>query len=64
VESPRDQLTLAIEAATGVALLSMHHDISTVTGEEVFVFRLAGRPQEVIGIGGVGGAPLQEMLPY
>jgi hypothetical protein len=32
------------EAAAGVACVSMHHDISTVTGEEVFVFRLAESP--------------------
>lgn len=44
VEASRDRLTLAIEAATGVACVSMHHDISTVTGEEVFVFRLAESP--------------------
>ena len=30
---------------TGVKVLSLHHDISTVTGEEVVLFTLAGPPQ-------------------
>jgi uncharacterized protein YbcI len=44
VEASRERLSLAIEAAVGVACVSMHHDISTVTGEEVFVFRLEKSP--------------------
>jgi uncharacterized protein YbcI len=44
VEASRERLTHGIKAAAGVACVSMHHDISTVTGEEVFVFRLAEAP--------------------
>jgi uncharacterized protein YbcI len=33
-----------VESATGVKLVSVHHDISTVTGEEVLVFSLAESP--------------------
>ena len=33
-----------IEEVTGVKVLSVHHDISTVTGEEVVVFTLTGLP--------------------
>ena len=34
-----------VHEATGVKVLSMHHDISTVTGEEVVVFTLTGTPR-------------------
>jgi uncharacterized protein YbcI len=33
-----------IKEATGVKVLSLHHDISTVTGEKVMVFTLAESP--------------------
>ena len=33
-----------IREATGVKVLSLHHDISTVTGEEVLVFTLVESP--------------------
>lgn len=33
-----------IERITGVKVLSMHHDISTVTGEEIIAFTLANAP--------------------
>jgi uncharacterized protein YbcI len=33
-----------IEEVTGSMTLSLHHDISTVTGEEVVLFTLAGLP--------------------
>jgi len=33
-----------IEEVTGVKTISMHHDISTVTGEEVVLFALAESP--------------------
>jgi uncharacterized protein YbcI len=32
------------EAITGAGVLSMHHDISTATGEEVVLFALAESP--------------------
>ena len=33
-----------VQEVTGVKVLSLHHDISTVTGEEVVIFTLAGAP--------------------
>ncbi len=33
-----------VEGITGVKVVSLHHDISTVSGEEVVLFTLAGRP--------------------
>ena len=44
VASGRPRLEEVVEAATGVKLVSVHHDISTVTGEEVLVFSLAETP--------------------
>ena len=44
VETARPILETMIEEATGVKALTMHHDISTVTGEEVLVFALAAPP--------------------
>jgi uncharacterized protein YbcI len=33
-----------VQEVTGVTVLSLHHDISTVTGEEVVLFTLASSP--------------------
>jgi uncharacterized protein YbcI len=33
-----------VQEITGVRVLSLHHDISTVTGEEVVLFTLAHSP--------------------
>jgi uncharacterized protein YbcI len=44
VATGRPRLAHVVEAATGVPLTSVHHDISTVTGEEVMVFSLAEAP--------------------
>jgi uncharacterized protein YbcI len=44
VASGRPRLEEVVEAATGVKLVSVHHDISTVTGEEVLVFSLIAPP--------------------
>jgi uncharacterized protein YbcI len=33
-----------VEEITGVKMLSLHHDISTATGEEVVIFTLAESP--------------------
>jgi uncharacterized protein YbcI len=33
-----------VQEVTGVKVLTMHHDISTVIGEEVVLFTLAGPP--------------------
>jgi len=40
----RPRLEEVVEAATGVKLVSVHHDISTVTGEELLAFSLASSP--------------------
>jgi uncharacterized protein YbcI len=44
VATGRPRLETLVETATGVPLVSVHHDISTVTGEEVLVFSLATAP--------------------
>ena len=45
LELARPMLESLVHEATGVKVLSMHHDISTVTGEEVVVFTLTGIPR-------------------
>ena len=44
LELARPMLQSLVHEVTGVKVLSMHHDISTVTGEEVIIFSLAGMP--------------------
>jgi uncharacterized protein YbcI len=44
METARPLLEAIVGEATGVKPLSLHHDISTLTGEEVIVFTLAGPP--------------------
>jgi uncharacterized protein YbcI len=44
VENSRDRLQDMIESASEMTCASMHHDVSTVTGEEVFVFTLREAP--------------------
>jgi uncharacterized protein YbcI len=44
VETARPVLEAMAQEITGVKVLSMHHDISTVTGEEVILFTLAEPP--------------------
>jgi uncharacterized protein YbcI len=44
LETARSLMETMVEEATGVKVLSLHHDVSTVTGEEVVVFTLAGPP--------------------
>ncbi len=44
VETARSYLEAMVQEVTGVTVLSLHHDISTVTGEEVVLFTLAGPP--------------------
>jgi uncharacterized protein YbcI len=44
VETARPLLEAVVEEATGVRPMSLHHDISTVTGEEVILFTLAEAP--------------------
>jgi CheY-like chemotaxis protein/uncharacterized protein YbcI len=45
LELARPMLESLVHEAAGVKVLSMHHDISTVTGEEVVLFSLAGAPR-------------------
>jgi len=45
VETARPVLETMVQEVTGVTVLSLHHDISTVTGEEVVVFTLAESPE-------------------
>jgi len=44
IETARSIMEAMIEKATGVKVVSMHHDISTLTGEEVVLFTLARSP--------------------
>jgi uncharacterized protein YbcI len=44
IASGRPRLETIVEGAVGVKLVSVHHDISTVTGEEVIVITLAATP--------------------
>jgi uncharacterized protein YbcI len=44
VATGRPRLREIVEEATGVPLVSVHHDISTLTGEEMIVFSLAESP--------------------
>ncbi|MGP0063344.1 MAG: DUF2294 domain-containing protein [Isosphaeraceae bacterium] len=44
IETARPVMESAIQEVTGVKVLSLHHDISTVTGEEIVLFTLAESP--------------------
>jgi uncharacterized protein YbcI len=44
VETARPVMEAMIQEITGVKVVSLHHDISTVTGEEVVLFTLAESP--------------------
>jgi uncharacterized protein YbcI len=44
VETARPTLEAKVQGITAVKVLSLHHDISTSTGEEVVVFTLAEPP--------------------
>ena len=45
IETARPLLEAMVQEVTGVKVLSLHHDISTVTGEEVVLFTLRESPQ-------------------
>jgi uncharacterized protein YbcI len=45
IEAARPFLEAMIEGVTGAAVVSLHHDVSTATGEEVILFTLAGAPE-------------------
>jgi uncharacterized protein YbcI len=44
IETARPVLEAMIQEVTGVKMLSLHHDISTATGEKVVLFTLAESP--------------------
>jgi uncharacterized protein YbcI len=44
IETARPRMETMILEITGVKVISLHHDISTVTGEEVVAFTLAQSP--------------------
>jgi uncharacterized protein YbcI len=44
IETARPVLEAMVHKVTGVKVLSLHHDISTVTGEKVVLFTLADAP--------------------
>jgi uncharacterized protein YbcI len=43
-ETARPHFEKLVREVTGIEVVSMHHDISTVTGEEVVLFTLAESP--------------------
>ena len=44
IEVARPKLDVLVEDITGSKPLSLHHDISTLTGEEIVVFSLTEAP--------------------
>ena len=44
IETARPIMEAMVREVTGVNVVSMHHDISTVTGEEIVLFTLAKAP--------------------
>jgi uncharacterized protein YbcI len=44
LETARPLMEAMVREITGMKVISMHHDISTVTGEEVVLFTLAEAP--------------------
>jgi uncharacterized protein YbcI len=45
VETARPLMEEMVERATGVKVVSLHHDISTATGEEIVAFTLTEPPE-------------------
>jgi len=44
IEAARPVIEAMVQGATGVKVLSLHHDVSTATGEEVLLLTLADSP--------------------
>src|SRR3982750_901405 len=44
IETARPVMEALVQEATGTKVVSLHHDISTATGEEVVLFTLASAP--------------------
>jgi uncharacterized protein YbcI len=45
IETARPMMESMVQEITGTKVVSLHHDISTVTGEEVLIFTLARTPE-------------------
>ena len=45
IETARPVMEAMVKEITGDKVLSLHHDISTTTGEEVVLFTLAEEPE-------------------
>jgi uncharacterized protein YbcI len=45
IETARPLLETLVQELTGTTVVSLHHDISTITGEEVVVFTLNKAPE-------------------
>jgi uncharacterized protein YbcI len=45
LETARPLMEAMLQEVTGINVVSMHHDISTVTGEEVVLFTLTETPR-------------------
>jgi uncharacterized protein YbcI len=45
IEIARPTLQALIESVTGTKAISLHHDISTIYGEEIIIFSLESTPQ-------------------
>jgi uncharacterized protein YbcI len=46
IETARPIMEALVHDVTGVKVVSLHHDISTTTGEEVVLFTLAEKPAD------------------
>ena len=44
METARPIMETMVQEATGIKVISLHHDISTVTGEEIVLFTLVQTP--------------------
>ena len=44
IETARPLMEAMVQDVTGVKVVSLHHDISTLSGEEIIVFTLASSP--------------------
>jgi uncharacterized protein YbcI len=44
IETARPVVEGVVQGVTGINVVSLHHDISTVTGEEIILFTLAEAP--------------------
>jgi len=44
IETARSMMEAMVQRVAGVKVVSLHHDLSTITGEEVLIFTLAEPP--------------------